>query len=164
MVQVREIVALDAVVIWTPVHDAFFDGFGFKILGDSLTAEGWEFVVGGEAERDELARGELGDEVVFLHREQGGEAKTLLKTNDAVLGLEGAATAIAGDQYEDDSHDDPPEMEVWLLRPVVDGDVDGEGEVEQQKRHQDEVEDGIEAGVVLIGLRDGHGRSFRLAQ
>lgn len=39
---------LDAVVIRAPGGDAFFDLFGFEVLGEGFVDEGWKFSVGGE--------------------------------------------------------------------------------------------------------------------
>jgi len=119
-------------MVWAPVDDALLDGLRIKVLGYGLTGEGGELVVGGEAKGYELARLKFSDQMVLVRGEECCEAEALFETDDSILGLEGAATAIAGDQDEDDSHDDPPEMEVRVLGPVVDGDVDGETEVEQQ--------------------------------
>ena len=50
---------LDAVVVGAPVGDGLFDGFGFELLGEGAVGEGGDLFVGGEAEGDELADGEL---------------------------------------------------------------------------------------------------------
>lgn len=50
---------LDAMVVGAPVGDGLFDGFGFELLGEGTVSEGGDLFVGGEAERDELANGEL---------------------------------------------------------------------------------------------------------
>ena len=45
---------LDAVVVASPVDNAFLDGLGLEVLGEGSASQGGEFVVRGEAEGDEL--------------------------------------------------------------------------------------------------------------
>ena len=52
---------LYAFVVGAPVVDAGFDGFGFEALGEGFVDERGKFFVGGEAQGDELRRGELVD-------------------------------------------------------------------------------------------------------
>jgi hypothetical protein len=148
------------VVVGTPGDDALFDGFGFEVLGEGFVGEDREFGVGGEAQGDELLEGELVDVGAVGGGEQGGEAEALFEADGAVLDLEGGVAGATGHEKEDDGHDDVPEVRVLPAGPVVDGDVDGEDEVEQEERDDDEVEGGVEAHVVLEGLRCGHEASF----
>jgi hypothetical protein len=119
--------------------------------------EGWEFGIGGEAEGDELGDGELVEVSAFSGGEEHGEAKALFDPDDAVLIFESIAAGALDYEEEDDGHDDLPEMGVPVGRPVVDGDVDREGDVEEKQRDEDEVEERVEAYVVLEGLWCGHG-------
>jgi hypothetical protein len=152
---------LDAEVVCAPVDDALFDGFGFEALGDGFVDEGGKLFVGGEAEGDELALSELGDEVGVGWREEGSEAETLFEADDAVLGFEGAAAGDAGDEDEYEGHDDPPQMGVAIRWPGVDGGVDGKAEIDEEQRHHGEVEERLETGVVLVVLGCGHGFPFQ---
>ena len=52
---------LDALVVGAPVDDGLLDGFGLEALGECGVGESGEFGVGGEAEGDELAGGEIVD-------------------------------------------------------------------------------------------------------
>jgi hypothetical protein len=52
---------LNAVVVASPVDDALLDGLGLEVLGEGLADESGEFVVGGEAEGDQLFDRELID-------------------------------------------------------------------------------------------------------
>ncbi len=88
--------------------------------------------------------------------EERVEAEALFEADDAVLRGEGGAAGNARHDEEDEGHDDPPEMESPVLRPVVDGDVDGEDEVEQKHGQDEEVKGRMEARVVLEVLRGGH--------
>jgi hypothetical protein len=47
-------------------------------------------------------------------------------------------------------------MESPMLRPVADGDIDGEDEVKQEHGEYEEVKGRVEAGVVLEVLRSRH--------
>ena len=60
---------LDAMVVASPVDDARLDGFWLEVLGEGLADQCGKFVVGGEAEGDELFDGELVDVGTIL----GGE-------------------------------------------------------------------------------------------
>ena len=143
-------------VVASPVDDALLDGLGFEVLGESLADEGGEFVVGGEAEGDELLDRELIDVGAIFGRKKCVEAQTLFEADDAVLRDEGSVPGAAGHDEEDYGHRDPPEMKSPVLGPVVDGDVDGEDEVEQKHGQNEEVKGWIEARVVLEVLRSWH--------
>jgi len=125
-------------------------------LGKGSVSQGWEFVVGGKAEGDELFDRELIDVGAIFGRKERMEAQALFEADDTVLDAEGAVSCAAGHDEEDDGHRDPPEMESPMLRPVVDGDIDGEDEVEQKHGQDEEVKGWIEAGVVLEVLRSWH--------
>jgi hypothetical protein len=144
------------VVVASPVDDAFLDGLGFEVLGEGSVSQRGEFVVGGEAEGDELFDGELIDMGAIFGGEECVQAQALLELDDAILNDEGAVSCAAGDDEEDDGHRDPPEMESPMLGPVVDGDVDGEDEVQQKHGQDEEVKGRIEAHVILEVLRSGH--------
>ncbi len=90
------------------------------------------------------------------------KTEALFADDDAVLSFESAATGAVGHKKEDDSHDDPPAMGVLVGGPVVDGDVDGEDEVQEEQGDDDEVEERVEAGVILQALRRGHGLTFQV--
>jgi hypothetical protein len=47
-------------------------------------------------------------------------------------------------------------MESPMLRPVVDGGIDGEDEVEQKHGQDEEVKERVPTGVVFEVLRDWH--------
>ena len=122
--------------------------------------EGGELGVGGETEGDELLDGELVDVGAVGGGEERGDAETLFEADDAVLHFDGAAASDACQDEEDDGHDDPPEMESPVGRPMVDGGVDGEDEVDQEQGQNEEVKGRVEAGVVLEVLRGGHWNPF----
>ena len=123
---------LDAVVVASPVDDALFDGFGFEVLGEGFAEEGREFGVGGEAEGDELFDGEFVDVGAVFGGEESGEAQALFEADDSVLNGETAPARDASHDEEDDSHDDPPEVDVLVVGPLANGDVDTDDEVEQK--------------------------------
>jgi len=152
---------LDAVIVGAPVDDLLLDGFGFEALGEGFVDERREFIVGGEAEGDELLRGEFLDVAELGDGEDGREAEAFFEADDAVLHFEGTAAGNACHDEEGDGHDDPPEMCVLVAGPVVNGDVDAEDEVEQEHGQEKEVKGRIEARVVLEVLRSGHLQSFR---
>ena len=89
--------------------------------------------------------------------EEGGDAEALFEADDAVLIAGGVATHGAGEQEEGDGHDDVPELELGEGGPGAIDEVDGEEDVEEEDLDEEEVEGGVEAGVVLIGLRSWHG-------
>ena len=148
--------ALDAVVVATPVDDARLYGLRLQVLGEGFAEERREFVVGGEAEGDELFDREFVDVRAVFNGQESVEAKTLFEADDTVLDCERAVAAAAGNEEQDNGHDDPPEEKSPMLRPVMDGYVDGEDEVEQEDRQNKEVKGRIEARVVLEVLRSGH--------
>jgi hypothetical protein len=147
---------LDAVVVGTPGDDGLLDGFGFQVLSEGAVGEGREFGVGGEAEGDELAGGEFGDVDALIGGEERGKTKALFEADDAVLRPEGRGAGDSGDEDEDDGHDDGPEMGVEVGVAVMNGDVDGEAKVDEKQWHDGEVEERVEAGVVLETLSCGH--------
>jgi len=144
------------VVVASPVDDALLDGLGLEVLGKGLVGEGGEFLVGGEAESDELIDGELLDVGAIFSGKQCVQAQALFEADDTILDAQGAVSCAAGHDEEDDGHCDPPEMESPVLGPVMNGDVDGEDEVEQKHWQDEEVKGWIEARVVLEVLRSWH--------
>lgn len=146
----------DSMVVAAPVADVLFDGFGLEVLGEGLADQSGEFGVGGEAEGDELAHGELVDVRTFFGREDCLEAKAFFNADDAVLDDEGAITQPNGHHQEDERHDDGPHEHVPVFGPVMDGDVDGEDDVEGKHGEDEEVIGGIVADMVLEVLRSGH--------
>jgi hypothetical protein len=132
------------------------DGFGLEILSEGFADEGREFVVRGEAKGNELLNAEVVDVCALFGGKKRVEAEALFESDEAVLNLKGAVARTAGDYEEDKGHDDPPEKKNPVLRPVVDGDVDGEDEVKQQHGQDEEVKRWIDAAVVLKILRGRH--------
>jgi hypothetical protein len=122
----------DSMVVAAPVDDVLFDGFGFEVLGECFAGKSGKFVVGGEAEGDELFDGELIDVGALFGGQECVQAQTLFEADDAVLGPESLASGDTCHHEEDDGHDNPPEEEYAVLGPVVDGDVDGKDQVEQK--------------------------------
>lgn len=122
--------------------------------------EGGKLVVGGEAQGDELGRGELVDVLAICGGDEGGEAEALFEADDAVLNRECAFPADTGHHEEDDGQDNPPDVGVLVGGPVVDGEVDGEDDVEQEQRKNDEVKRRKIAGMILEVLRRWHELSF----
>src|SRR5882757_1349157 len=96
------------------------------------------------------------DVSAIFGREKRLETQAFFEADDAVLNGQGAAARKAGHDEEDDGHRDPPEMESPMLRPMVDGDIDGEDEVEQEHGQHEEVKGRVEACMVLEGLRGWH--------
>jgi hypothetical protein len=150
-------VYLDAVVVASPVDDALLDGFGLEVLSEGPVSQSGEFVVGGEAERDELLDGELIDVGAIFGRKECGEAEALFEADDSILCPESLGSGDTSHHEEDDGHDNPPEEENAVLGPMVDGDVDGEDQVKQEHGQDKEMKGRIEARVVLEVLRSGHG-------
>ena len=151
---------LDAVVVGAPVDDVLFDGFGFEALGDGFVDESGKLGVGGEAEGDDLLDVELLDVGVVVGWKEGGEAKGLLEADDAVLHLEVADAGLRGENDEGSGDDDPPEMKVAVMMPVLDGDGDCDDEIDKENGEDEEMHRGIEAAVVFVALGCGHGWSF----
>lgn len=87
---------LDAVVIGTPVDDGILDGFLIHVFCEGSVGELGEFVIGGEAEADELGDGELINMRAVSFGEQRVEAEALFEADDAVLGFEGGLAGVAG--------------------------------------------------------------------
>lgn len=144
-------------VVATPVDDALLDGFGFEVLGEGLADQGGELVVGGKAESDELFDGELVDVGALFGGKERVEAEALFEADDSILDTESLGSGDASQHEEDDGHCDPPEEESAVLGPVVDGDVDGDDQVEKKHGENKEMKGRIEARVVLVILRSGHG-------
>ena len=144
-------------IVATPVDDALLDGFGFEILGEGFADEGGEFVVGGEAECNELFDGELVDVGTVFGGKQRVEAETFFQADDTVLNSQSLRSTDTGHHEKDEGHDNPPEEENAVFGPVVDGGIDGEDQVEQECGQNKEVKGRIETHVVLEVLRSGHG-------
>jgi hypothetical protein len=122
--------------------------------------EGGKFGVGGEAEGDDLLDVELLDVGVVVGWQEGGEAKGLFEADDAVLDFEVVDAGLRGENDEGRSDDDPPEMKVAVMMPVMDGDRDGDEEIDEKDGEDEEVHRGIEAAVVFVALGCGHGGPF----
>ena len=121
--------SLDAVVVAAPVDDARFDGLWLQVLGEGFAEESGKLVIGGEAEGDELFGREIVDVCALFGGEERMKTKALFETDDAVLGSEGFGTRDACHHEKDEGHDNPPEMSVFIARPIVHGQVDGDDEV-----------------------------------
>jgi len=119
--------------------------------------EGGDLFVGGEAERDELAGGELVDVGQLIGWKQGGETKALFKTNDAVLQLEVVDATFEGEDEERDGDEDRPVAEPGIFMPKVNGDPDGGSHIGDENGKDEEMDGGIDAVVVGVALRSGHG-------
>jgi hypothetical protein len=153
---------LDAVIVRAPVDDALFDGLGSEFLAGGLESKCRKFFVRGEAEGDQLGGSQSSDDGVIGAGQDRDEAELLFEPDDSILGFDGVRACFEGEQDEGEGHDDPPDVQVRMGGPIVNGFVDGEAKVEQQERHQNEVIGGIEACVILVGLRCGHSASFRV--
>ena len=132
------------------------DLFAGEVFGYGALGQGGNFGVRGEAQADELIDGQGVDEVELVFGEKVGEAELLFEADDAVLIFESIAAREAGQDEENDGHDDPPEVAVSEEGPGVDGRVDCEAEIQEEKRKDEEVKGRIEARVVLEGLRLSH--------
>ena len=75
--------ASDSEMVGAPLLDGFLDFFGRKLFVESSGGEGREFVVGGEAEGDQLGFGEFGDAGTESGVEQGGKTEALFDREDA---------------------------------------------------------------------------------
>jgi hypothetical protein len=84
--------------------------------------------------------------------------RLLFEADDAVLHLGRMSAGLADGHEADDGHDQPPDVEMGVIGPMANDGDDGEDDVEQEQRRNEEVPGRIEAGVVLAGLRRGHGR------
>ena len=146
----------DAVVVGAPVGDGLFDGLLFEVLGEGLVDEGGEFLVGGEAEADELLDGELVNVREFVCGKEGCEPEALFEADEAVLQLEVVDAAFDGEDEERERADDGPVAEVGILVAEVNGDVDRDAEIDHEDREDKEVQGWIEARVVLVGLWGSH--------
>lgn len=143
-------------MVGPPVDDALLDGFGFEVLGEGAMHQGGEFGVGGEAEGDELAGGELVDVGKLVGRDQGGYAEPFFEADDPVLRSDCILAAEKSQKDERQRHDDPPKIKVAMCWPVMDGGVNREHEIEDKERHQDEMEGRIAANMIAGALRFGH--------
>lgn len=61
---------------------------------------------------------------------EGSEPEVLFEADDAVLDFEVVNAGLEGEDGEGGGDEDPPEMERAVLRPVMDGEVDGDEEVD----------------------------------
>jgi hypothetical protein len=147
---------LDAVVIGAPVDDVLLDGFGFEALGEGFVDEGGEFGVGGEAEGDDLLDVELLDVGKIGGWQERRETEMFFEADDAVLDLEVVHAGLGGENEESGGDDDPPEMNVAMMMPVLDGDGDGDDEIDEEDGKDEEVHGWIEAAVILEALGCGH--------
>ena len=151
---------LDAVVVGAPVDDVLLDGFGFEALGDGLVDEGGKLGVGGEAEGDDLFDVQFVGVGEVVGGEKSGEAKLLFEADDTVLIFEVVDAGLRGEDDECSGDHDPPEMEIAVMMPVMDGDDDRHDEIDEEDGKDEEVYGWIEATVILEVLRCGHLRSF----
>ena len=151
---------LDAVVVGTPVGDAFLDGLGLEILREGLVDEGGEFLVGGEAQGDELPDGELLDVGEFAGPEKRLKAETLFEADDAVLELEVVDAALGSEDEKGDREDDPPDGDMRVGGPMADGVPNGEDYVEHGDGKDEEVDEWVHAAMVLQVLFGRHRLSF----
>ena len=159
---------LDAPVVGAPGFDAFLDFLAGEVLFEDLADEFGDFLVGGEAEGDELVFSELMDAVPEGFVEKHGEAEALFKTDDAVLQFEGVGAELEGEQEEEDGEDEGPEAvedEVGVALEAAHEDDDGEDEEEEEEGKGDEVVGGVELCVVfeVLGGLFAHGGSRFLA-
>jgi hypothetical protein len=149
-------IGLDAVVVGAPVDDVLFDGFGFEALGEGLVDEGGKLGVGGEAEGDDLLDIELRGVGEVGRREEGGQAELLFEADDAVLDFEVVDAGLRGEDDESGGDDDPPEMKIAMMMPVLDGDGDGDDEIDKENGEDEEVHGWIETAVIFKALGCGH--------
>jgi hypothetical protein len=136
----------DAEGIGTPVLDAFLDLLAIEILFEGLLGERDDFIVGGEAEADQLIFIEAIDLGVPLGGSQGLKTQAFFETNDAVLDLYWIAAHFSdkdkscqGENYQPFSED----VEVFYCEAQDDDKVD------DQDSQKDQVERGIEAAMIL---------------
>jgi hypothetical protein len=80
---------LNSFVVGAPGGDAFLDLLGGQAFRDGLFGEGGEFGVGGEAEADQLACGELVNDGTVTSHQKVEKAEAAFEANDAVLHFEG---------------------------------------------------------------------------
>ena len=88
------------------------------------------------------------------------ETEMLFEADDAVLNFEVVDAGLCGKDDESGGDDDPPEMKVAVMMPVMDGDGDGDDEIDKEDGKDEEVHRGIEAAVVFVALGCGHVWSF----
>jgi hypothetical protein len=147
---------LDAVVIGAPVDDVLLDGFGFEALGDGFVDECGKLGVGGEAEGDDLLDIELLDVGEVGGWQERRETEMFFEADDAVLHFEVVDAGFRGEDDEGSGDDDPPEMKIAMMMPVMDGDGDGDDEIDKEDGKDEEVHGWIEAAVILEALGCGH--------
>lgn len=134
-------------MVGAPVFDGLFDGFGVGGVGGGVGGEVGEFVVGGEAESDDLFGVEAGVE------EFAGEdvvAEVFLGADGAVLRFEGedAAEDAKGHGEQDQDEEEGGAVEAGVVAPglpEVHARSDPGGE---EDGVEDLVEAGVEAGVI----------------
>jgi hypothetical protein len=148
------------VVVGAPVDDVLLDGFGFEALGDGLVDEGRKLGVGGEAEGDDLLDVELLDVGEICGRKESRETELLFETNDAVLDFQGVAAGFRGEDEEGSGDDDPPEMKIAVMMPVLDGNGDHDNEIDDEDGKDEEMHGWVEAAVILEALGCRHSWSF----
>ena len=146
--------ASDSEMVGAPLLDGFLDFFGRKLFVESSGGEGREFVVGGEAEGDQLGFGEFGDAGTESGVEQGGKTEALFEADDVVLDFEGIETNFEnGDRGGEGGEDEEGGVESGETNEMDDGGKQDDGKCGQDE----EVEEGIEALVVGEILRRGVG-------
>lgn len=157
-VRLRGVRGSDTEVVGTPGLDGFFDLPGSEVLVCGAGGEGGEFIVGGEAEGDELGLREGVDEGVLGGGEECCEAEALFQPDEAVLRFKRGSAGDTGEDKEGEGHDDPPEEEGGVAGPLVNGGVDGGDEIKEEKGYEDKVKRGMVAGVAFEALRVGHAK------
>ena len=80
----------------------------------------------------------------------------LFETDDAVLYLEVVDAGLCGENNESGGDDDPPEMKIAMMMPVMDGDGDGDDEIDKKDGKDEEVHGWIEAAVIFEALGCRH--------
>ena len=151
---------LDAVIIGAPVDDVLLDGFGLEALSEGLVNQGGKFGVGGEAEGDDLLDVELMGVGEVGWGQQRCEAELFFEADDAVLNFQVVDAGLRGEDDECSRDDDPPEMKIAVMMPVLDGDGDRDNEIDNEDGKDEEVHRWIEATMILEALRCGHDVPF----
>ena len=148
---------LDALVVGLPVDDALLDLLFGEAFFDGAEGEGGEFCVGGEAEADDLTHGERGEGEEVFRGEQQVVAQPLFAADDAVLQADRISADLEGEHQENYGDQDDPkaavQVRVVVMRVPDAGDENGD----EQDGEDEEVKEGIEAGVDFVVLRSGHG-------
>ncbi len=117
----RERYTSHAVVVGFPGGDGFLDLFGGEVFGKRAVHEVGKVGVRGEAERDQLPFGERMRVCEAGGWKESGDAEAFFKADDAVLDFEGVGAGEGGVPEKSGGHDDPPEKQVAVNRPVMDG-------------------------------------------